>query len=382
MKKLAFLTILSVLTSDADASQIMDFSNFPKIPKKKKVIPLPVVEEKPTLPVVQTEREVGFLESVIVSSEEGIKPVKYTALNTASLNIFGKFLSSNPDLIFGTLERVTLEDKPKGFEYFYDKKEIVEKSYKFKEIKELMDKSLGCKKMTNEMAIYFAKNFRHICHPYLKNTLSDFGDYAAEYILSNLIQAIDRGIRKATRKERAEAYYQLSQTYTHLCVFKDKIVWAYDKGYEVKLLYSSDKEQDKKVDFTLDYKEIYQKRLDLLKQAILFNPKHSQSWVRILEIVQERAGKAPYVFRIVKEKGLSYDDFSEKQLNYFYNKLTEAKYSSFVHFADKERFKEELERVKRKWKAKEKSENSLKRKYEEEMKDTYKKKKIDKESAQ
>lgn len=375
MKKLAFLTILSVLTSDAGASQIMDFSNFPKIPKKKKVIPLPVVEEKHTLPVVQTVREVGFLEGVIVSSEKEINPVKYTALNTASLNIFEELLSSGPDLIFGTLRRITPEKKPKSFECFYKKEEIVGKYYTFKEIKELIDKSLRCEEMTNERAINFSKNFSHICHPYLKNTLSNFGDYAAEYILSSLIQAIDSGIRKATREERAEAYYQLSQTYTHLCVFKHKIDWADDNSYKVKLLYSSDKEQYKTVDFTLDYKEIYQKRLDLLKQAVLYNPKHSQSWVRILEIVQERAGLS-YAFKTVEVKGLSYDDFSEKQLGYFYNKLTEAKYSLFVHFTDKEKFKKELERVERKWKeAKEKSENSLKRNYEEETKYIYKKRK-------
>ena len=122
MKKLAFLTILSVLTSDAGASQIMDFSNFPKIPKKKKVIPLPVVEEKPTLPVVQTVREVGFLESVIVSSEKEINPVKYTALNTASLNIFGEFFSSNPDLILAPLEEARQRKNLKALSIFMTKR--------------------------------------------------------------------------------------------------------------------------------------------------------------------------------------------------------------------------------------------------------------------
>ncbi|WP_156962092.1 hypothetical protein [Candidatus Paracaedibacter symbiosus] len=168
-------------------------------------------------------------------------------------------------------------------------KEWESKNLTFAELHTLIDDKLFSSNsyLSGSQILSIANAFRHLNHPYNPKLTTDFGDYAAEYIITTLIASIETNgsglyYDEETNKLLSDAYYQLSQTYTHLLVFSSKITWVSYSPLKGHITYTTQKGPSM-LNFEVTYDAILQKRLNLLRQAIFYNPSNYQAWVRVLE---------------------------------------------------------------------------------------------------
>lgn len=143
------------------------------------------------------------------------------------------------------------------------------------------------KEITREDVLKIARIFRHLEDKSHFSKTNQIGDFIAEYILFFMFyeltskSKIEKKLNPEDSKYLSEICYELSQSYTHLTAF-DKIDWKNNQqSWRRENIDKGALKDFAKIE--LDYPELIQKRLSLLRLSLSLNPNFSPSWTRVIE---------------------------------------------------------------------------------------------------
>lgn len=309
---------------------------------------------------VQSVQSPGYLENLIELStspkiERGLISLKDS--KDCSYTVFSQLQT---DRIFGPIEARDRNTKnwPQARLSIYDKtimvfvNEILSSRGKARtigEVKRFVDEKIINLKEGNEVKISLANTLRHLTHVDSPDLNTDLGDFAAEYALTEIINGIEDKRKFGPLDPNDElllsnAYYQLSQTYAHLCVYEGKVQWEAQKG---KLLITEKSEVKAVDEVDINFSTILKKRFELLKSAILLDPENHQAWARVGEFYL--GGEYEFYQQYIEDDSIrSGLDFNEKG-NYraFLEKIIEATKDKNTHFADKKAISDKVIQLKK-----------------------------------
>lgn len=240
----------------------------------------------------------------ILFEKESVHPLLSLTLQKSALY---KQISKDPALVFGrlsidlslikklvaegashtgSLEKAKrLLGRVKSFEVVIG---LTGKLYNFSELIEHVDGILKSREFSFRQKIDTAMVFRHLTSPDHILGKNQLGDYVAEMILIDHVIAQLEEVDPLSVEEKnllAEAFYELSQTYSHLIDYSGKIFWGQGEDACNGNLMVSLKSGPKILEVGVNYVDLIERKLNLLMYAVKNNENHPSAFGRICEFL-------------------------------------------------------------------------------------------------